>query len=102
MLKDVKSIKEVVLDGDTLTLEQLIAICRYGAKVSIAPAAVDKIKASRAIVDEIVEHERPVYGITTGFASLARSAYLKKIRHSFRKIWCGLIAAAMVNPFPKK
>ncbi len=78
MLKDVKSIKEVVLDGDTLTLEQLIAICRYGAKVSIAPAAVDKIKASRAIVDEIVEHERPVYGITTGFASLARVSVSKE------------------------
>lgn len=42
MLKDVKAIKEVVLTGDDLTLEQLIAVSRYGAQLSFDPDAVAK------------------------------------------------------------
>ena len=33
MLKDVKAIKEVVLNGNDLTLDQLIAVSRYNAKL---------------------------------------------------------------------
>ena len=72
MLKDVKAIKEVVLTGDDLTLEQLIAVSRYGAQLSFDPDAVAKIKASRALIDDIVNSDRVVYGVTTGFGSLCR------------------------------
>lgn len=44
MLKDVKAIKEVVLNGNDLTLDQLIAVSRYNAKLSFDPDAVDRIK----------------------------------------------------------
>ena len=54
MLKDVKAIKEVVLNGNDLTLDQLIAVSRYNAKLSFDPDAVDRIKASRALIDDIV------------------------------------------------
>lgn len=72
MLKDVKAIKEVVLTGNDLTLEQLIAVSRYDAKLSFDPDAVARIKASRALIDDIVNSDRVVYGVTTGFGSLCR------------------------------
>lgn len=72
MLKDVKAIKEVVLNGNDLTLEQLIAVSRYNAKLSFDPDAVDRIRASRALIDDIVNSDRVVYGVTTGFGSLCR------------------------------
>ena len=72
MLKDVKAIKEVVLNGNDLTLDQLIAVSRYNAKLSFDPDAVDRIKASRALIDDIVNSDRVVYGVTTGFGSLCR------------------------------
>ena len=70
LLKDVKNIKEVVLTGNDLSLEELVAVSRYDAKIKVDPDAIDRIKASRALIDDIVDNERVVYGVTTGFGSL--------------------------------
>jgi histidine ammonia-lyase len=78
LLKDVKAIKEVTLNGNDLTLEELIAISRYGAKIKVDPDAVARIKASRALIDDIVENEKVVYGVTTGFGSLCRVSISKE------------------------
>ena len=78
LLKDVKNIKEVTLNGNDLTLEELIAISRYGAKIKVDPDAVARIKASRALIDDIVENEKVVYGVTTGFGSLCRVSISKE------------------------
>lgn len=72
MIKAVKSIKEVVLTGHDLTLAELVAVARYDAKIKLAESAIESIKKSRAIVDNIVNSNSVVYGITTGFGSLCR------------------------------
>ncbi len=61
----------IVLDGSSLTLEQLISIARDFEPVAIAPAAVDRVRASRAVVDRFACGDAPVYGINTGFGSFA-------------------------------
>ena len=48
--------KRVVLDGKSLTLEGLVAVARHGAKVEIAPEAMDLMARARAQVEEILEH----------------------------------------------
>lgn len=50
LLKDVKNIKEVVLTGNDLSLEELVAVSRYDAKIKVDPDAIDRIKASRALI----------------------------------------------------
>lgn len=72
MIKTVKTIKEVVLTGNDLTLAELMAVARYDAKVVLPESTIENIKASRAIVDKIVNSNAVVYGITTGFGSLCR------------------------------
>ncbi len=72
MINTVKQIHEVVITGNDLTLEQLVAVARYDAKIRINDDAAARIKASRAIVDKIVNSGAVVYGITTGFGSLCR------------------------------
>jgi histidine ammonia-lyase len=61
----------ISLDGASLTLEQMIAIAQDFEPVAIAPAAVDRVRASRAVVDRFAHGEAPVYGINTGFGSFA-------------------------------
>ncbi|SHH47615.1 histidine ammonia-lyase [Anaerosphaera aminiphila DSM 21120] len=61
---------KVVLTGNDLTLEDLVAVAREHAVVEIADSAVAAIEASRQIVDNIIAEERVVYGVTTGFGSL--------------------------------
>jgi len=62
---------KVVIDGINLTLEDLIAVTRHNAKVSIAEEAIDKIYKSRGVVDEFVEEGKTIYGITTGFGKFS-------------------------------
>ena len=78
LLKDVKNIKEVVRTGTDLSLEELLAVSRYDAKIKVDPDAIDRIKASRALIDDIVDNERVVYGVTTGFGSLCRVSISKE------------------------
>ena len=63
--------KKIVINGADLTLEEVVAVAREKAEVVINPDNIEKVKASRAIVDRIVAEERVVYGVTTGFGSLA-------------------------------
>ena len=61
----------IVLDGGTLTLEQLQAIADDFAAVALEARAAQAVDASRAIVDAHAGGDAPVYGINTGFGSLA-------------------------------
>ncbi|MFL5363404.1 MAG: histidine ammonia-lyase, partial [Myxococcales bacterium] len=61
----------IVLDGRSLTLEQVAAAATGGARVEIAPAARERIRAARKLVDRIAESDVPTYGINTGFGTLA-------------------------------
>jgi histidine ammonia-lyase len=61
----------VQLTGNDLTFEQLYAVALHGAKVSLAPDAIERMKASRAIVDRVVSSGETAYGINTGFGKLA-------------------------------
>lgn len=61
----------VILDGDSLSLEQLVNVARHGWKVELSERAVEKVRKSRAIVEDIVENNKVVYGITTGFGKFA-------------------------------
>ncbi|MDR3541635.1 MAG: histidine ammonia-lyase [Desulfosporosinus sp.] len=58
---------KVILDGETLTLEQVVAVARYGAQVDLHSAAKKKVLRSREYVDQLIEDNQLVYGITTGF-----------------------------------
>ena len=48
MLYNPKAIKNVVLDGHSLTLESFVAVARFGATVELAPSAMEAMKKSRA------------------------------------------------------
>jgi histidine ammonia-lyase len=63
----------VLLDGEQLTLDTLIAIADNGAKVGLAPAARARVNAARAVVDRRANGSDPVYGINTGFGSFAET-----------------------------
>src|SRR5690606_39827202 len=64
----------ILLDGHTLTLDQLAAIAYSGADVGIAPAAAARVRRARAVVDRHASGTAAVYGINTGFGSLSEIA----------------------------
>ncbi len=51
----------------------VLAVARSGSEVHLSQEAVAAITRSRGLVDAAIEGDEPVYGITTGFGSLART-----------------------------
>ena len=56
-----------------LTLGMLRRIARGEARVALDPATRPAIDASRAAVQQAVDHGAPAYGINTGFGKLAKT-----------------------------
>ncbi len=61
----------IELDGHSLTLEAAQKIVFNNEKVSLAPSALERVRAARAVIDEIVSKNQRVYGINTGFGKLS-------------------------------
>ena len=72
MISGVKD-QPVEIGPDGLSRDDVVAVARGGARVDLTEAARDAIAASRAHVDAAVASEEPVYGINTGFGSLAQT-----------------------------
>jgi histidine ammonia-lyase len=66
----VKGARQVTIDGRTLTPEAIERVA-LGASVSLAPAARERMQASRRVVERAVDGNEVVYGVTTGFGRLA-------------------------------
>jgi histidine ammonia-lyase len=61
----------VSIDGEHLTIEEIISVARHGAKVGLSPVAREVIDTSHTWVEEIIASGAPVYGINTGFGVFA-------------------------------
>jgi histidine ammonia-lyase len=65
---------EVVLDGDSLTLEQVTAVARDRARVALGGHARKRAQAARAVVERLAAERAVAYGVTTGFGKLSEIA----------------------------
>jgi histidine ammonia-lyase len=61
----------VALTGNDLTFPQLYDVALRGEQVQLAASAIERMKASRAVVERLVASGATAYGINTGFGKLA-------------------------------
>lgn len=61
----------VLLDGHSLTIAQLVSLADGNATAELASEALQKMAASRQVVDDFAAGDQPVYGVNTGFGHLA-------------------------------
>ncbi len=53
------------LDGNHLSLDEIVAVSRRGEAVQVDPSARDRVAASHSFADAVAEN-RPIYGRSTG------------------------------------
>jgi histidine ammonia-lyase len=58
---------DVVVLDERLSLEQVVAVARHGARVVLSDPARARMGASRAFVERVLDEGEPVYGVNTGF-----------------------------------
>jgi histidine ammonia-lyase len=62
----------VVLGGDRLTVDHVLAVARGRARVALDEAALVRVRAARDVVDRVLASGEAVYGLNTGLGSLSR------------------------------
>lgn len=63
--------REVILDGATLSFDDVVAVARAGSKVELGDAAREVMQRSRDAVERLAASGEPTYGVSTGFGALA-------------------------------
>ena len=63
--------RRILLDGDSLSLEAITEVAHRRAEVELSSEARRRVERARALVDRLAEGDAPVYGINTGFGTLA-------------------------------
>src|SRR6516164_3345075 len=61
----------LLIDGESLTIENVTEVAFDRRRVALNPDAAKKMARSRAVVDTIVNENRAVYGVSTGFGKLS-------------------------------
>jgi len=61
----------IVLDGASLTVDQLVRIARFGEPVELAPAALERIKVCRAMLEQKLQAHEIMYGTNTGIGEFS-------------------------------
>jgi len=60
----------VSINGEKLTIEDVVAVARNNEKVTIPQGVKEKVTKCRQILEELVKKKKIVYGVTTGFGAL--------------------------------
>ena len=74
--------------GKNMTISKFISYSTTDSKIKLSKAQKDAVQESAKIIEEIIKHEVPVYGINTGFGALCNQAIKKE---DIRKLQANLI-----------
>jgi len=94
--------KTISLGVEGMTLENLIAIARRGAKVQLTADAEKQIQKSRRLIERWVQDEKRIYGITTGFGALSDVAISKADTRVLQKNILMSHSAGVGRPFDEE
>ncbi len=60
------------LDGHSLTIDEVVSVARGFSAVALSEQGKDQILVSRSWVEQVLQSEKPVYGISTGFGEFSQ------------------------------
>jgi histidine ammonia-lyase len=90
----------VTLDGQHLTIEDVVSVARHGEKVALAPEAVERIAKCRGMLEKkIVAHEI-MYGVNTGIGEFSEVVLSDEQVKQFQKYLIYNHAAGIGAPAP--
>ncbi|MBW7918493.1 MAG: aromatic amino acid lyase [Anaerolineae bacterium CFX3] len=90
----------IVLDGSSLTIEKVVAIARGNEKVELAPAALERIKACRAMLEEKLAAKEIMYGTNTGIGEFSEKILNDEQVKEFQRYLVYNHAAGIGDPAP--
>ena len=92
----------IELSGTGLSPDDVVAVARDGAQVSLAPEARAAMEASAAVVAGLADRVEPAYGVSTGFGSLANVTIPVERREDLQRALVRSHAAGMGPPIERE
>jgi histidine ammonia-lyase len=92
----------VVIDGEPLTIEAVVAAARNGEKVRVGDDIAARMAPARRVVEEAVARGAVVYGITTGFGALANVRIEPEAARELQHAIVRSHAAGTGDPMPEQ
>ncbi len=90
----------IVLDGTSLTVATLSRIARDGEPVELAPAALERIRACRAMLEEKIAARETIYGVNTGIGEFSEVVLSDEQVEQFQRYLIYNHAAGIGDPAP--
>jgi histidine ammonia-lyase len=90
----------IILDGSSLTIEKLVAIARNNEEVELAPAALERIKICRTMLEEKLAAHETMYGTNTGIGEFSEKILSDEQVLEFQKYLIYNHAAGIGDPAP--
>ncbi len=90
----------VILDGASLTIEALVRIARHGEPVSLNPAALDRIRVCRAMLEGKIAAHETMYGVNTGIGEFSEIILTDEQVEQFQRYLIYNHAAGIGDPAP--
>ncbi|MFF0085711.1 histidine ammonia-lyase [Streptomyces canus] len=90
----------IIVDGRTLSYEDVVAVARHGAEVVLADEVLPRLTRERAVVDDVVDRQVPTYGLTTGLGLRASYALPREELEEFSVRTVRGRANAVGDPLP--
>ncbi|HID39086.1 MAG TPA: aromatic amino acid lyase [Calditrichaeota bacterium] len=90
----------IILDGTSLTIEQLVRIARFNEKVELHPDALTRIKKCRAMLEEKIKAREIMYGINTGIGEFSEIVLNDEQVKQFQRYLIYNHAAGIGDPAP--
>jgi len=75
----------VVVGLEPLSRAQLIAVARHFEPVSLSDEVMERLARQRAAIDALVDSGDPIYGLSTGFGSLATTSISPEERRDLQR-----------------
>jgi len=94
-------LRKIIVDGESLTIEDVVAVARENAKVEIPEKVKNRILNSRKVLEELLNSDKIIYGVNTGFGALAN---VKISEEELEKLQLNLIrshSAGVGKPLPR-
>ena len=90
----------IILDGENLTIKQLVDAARDNENVEIPTNAIDKIKKCRAMLEEKIRAKEIMYGVNTGIGEFSEVVLNDEQTKQFQRYLIYNHAAGIGEPAP--
>jgi histidine ammonia-lyase len=90
----------IILDGSSLTIERITSVARFGEKIALDPAALERIKVCRTMVEEKLAAREIMYGTNTGIGEFSEKILDDQQIKEFQKFLIYNHSAGIGDPMP--